>query len=104
MGGFMAVPTTLWSDEELEEIEQVKKCHEFAVSFVEREHYRGIPFRHGRKNTDPTAALWLEPILMEHDRNDLHDGVNQIHEVRLYGNYITSILYLLYIYCLLYLS
>lgn len=65
MGGILTGPQTLWSTDELEEIERVKVIHSVGLEFAKRELFHGIPIRSGKKSGDPTAALWIEPIQTE---------------------------------------
>lgn len=68
MGGILTGPQTLWSREELEEIERVKAIYAFGFEFVKRELFHCITIRSGKKSNDPTAALWIEPVQPEIDQ------------------------------------
>jgi hypothetical protein len=69
MGGLISGPKTLWTPEEQAEIEQVTAMYEFAVDYIKKSIYKDIPFRSGKKSTDPTSTLWAEPITDTNERN-----------------------------------
>jgi hypothetical protein len=68
MGGILTGPKTLWSPEELAEIERVTEMYKFALDYITKEVYNGIPFRSGKKSEDPTSTMWAEPLTPSEER------------------------------------
>jgi hypothetical protein len=81
MGGLISGPKTLWTPEEQAEIEQVTAMYEFASDYIKRSIYKDIPFRSGKKSTDPTSTLWAEPITAEVDERNLGSEQDTIAKV-----------------------
>jgi hypothetical protein len=81
MGGILTGPKTLWTAEELAEIERVKVMYEQVLDWIKREIYKDIPFRSGKKSEDPTSNMWAEPLSVFEGRGDVDDEAGKLAQV-----------------------
>lgn len=82
----MSGPKTLWSQEELNEIERVRVMYEKMLDWVQKEMYNGIPFRSGKKSEDPTSSMWVEPITIFDKRGGEEDETSRLTQVSILSN------------------